>query len=243
MKSVRVVGRFPVFLRKIKPLMKTVHSQSQLRRFGLGITLGLAAITFVHAQTPAPAKPSGPPKVRVIVKENTVASSPGGTSTATPAPAGAAKSPQGQGGKQGGAQAAAQSALDAEKFTRTTKKTLTVELVNLTNASIDVTAKTTFLAKDEGGKHDVVEEKTVENKVTLQPGKSGVFTTEEIDFTHTAAHHAAPAKPGAGGAGGAAGGRGKLAPLMPASGHAYFGYKVQVFQGSDLVGTAANETH
>jgi hypothetical protein len=31
--------------------------------------------------------------------------------------------------------------------------------------------------------------------------------------------------------------------MIPASGHAYFGYKVEVFQGEDLVGSAVSETH
>jgi hypothetical protein len=31
--------------------------------------------------------------------------------------------------------------------------------------------------------------------------------------------------------------------MEPASGHAYFGYRVEVFQGNDLVGVEASETH
>lgn len=198
----------------------------------------LATIFTVRAETPAtpaPPKLSGPPKVRVLVRENNVASAVGGGSAATP-PAAGGGGAKGASPQPNAAQAAA-SVLDAERFTRTTKKTLTVTLVNLTTASMDVTAKTTFLAKDEAGKHEMVEEKTLEKNVTLQPGKPEEFTTEEVSFTHTTAHYA-PKKAGSGG-----GGRNAVSPMIPASGHAYFGYKVQVFQGQDLVGLAASETH
>jgi len=126
-------------------------------------------------------------------------------------------------------------ASEADKFTRTTKKSLDIALVNLTTASMDVNVKTTFLAKDEAGKHEVLPEKTVDNKVTLQPGAPQSFTTEEVSFTHTAAHRPVvkAAKPT---------GRGPVATVEPASGHAYFGYKVEVFQGNDLVGTALSDT-
>jgi hypothetical protein len=158
-------------------------------------------------------------------------------SAATPAP-GAPKG-GGKGQSPSPAQTAA-NALDAEKFTRTTKKTLTVTLVDLTGANMDVNVKTTFLARDEGGKHEVVDEKTVENKATLLPGKAQDFTTEEVSFTHTTAHHAPP-KRGNGGMGG--GGRNAISALLPASGHSYYGYRVEVFQGQDLVGMASNGMH
>jgi hypothetical protein len=169
-------------------------------------------------------------------------SAAGGTSTPTPAPAGGAAPAPGAGAPPAaGAALAAANAADADKYTRTTKKTLTVEVVNLTPASMDVTVKTSFLARDEAGKHEVLTEKTVENPVTVQPARSASFTTEEVSFTHTIAHRApAPPKAGAG--------TGKMAatapaPMIPTSGHAYFGYKVEVFQGPDLVGTTASETH
>ena len=92
--------------------------------------------------------------------------------------------------------------MDAEKFTRTTKKSLTIDVVNLTGAPMDVNVKTTFLAKDEApGKHEVLPEKTVENKLTLDPTKAGEFTTDEVSFTHTTAHRQVPQK-SAGGKGG-----------------------------------------
>ena len=207
---------------------------------GLGILFGLAAAPLLAAD--ATPHPAGPPKVRVMVKENNVMTKPGGTTAAaTPAPAAGAK-----GGQQKAAGAAqAESPLDAEKFTHTTKKTLTVDVVNLTAASMDVNVKTTFLAKDEAGKHEVLPEKTVDNRLTLEPSKSGEFTTEEVSFSHTAAHRESAARAGAGGAGGWRHGRwkGKIAPMVPASGHAYVGYKVEVFQGPDLVGSAVSETH
>lgn len=206
-------------------------------------SLGFGFVAFALLLSPvraeeAAAKMNGPAKVRVIVKENNPPVAAGATSAATPAAAGGAK-PAAGGAQQNQAQAAA-NAADAEKFTRTTKKSLSVALVNLTAAPMDVTAKTTFLAKDEAGKHEVVTEKTVENKVTLQPGKAGEFTTEEVSFTHTAAHRSSQ-KPGGGGSGG--GGKPVASPMLPASGHAYFGYKVDVFQGNDLVGTAVSSGH
>src|SRR5882724_11237180 len=146
--------------------MKTNPSQFHFRSVGLGILLGLVPVALIGAEaTPSPTRPSGPPKVRVLVKENSVATTAGATSgAATPAPAGAANRPQGQGGKQpGGAGAQAASALDAEKYTRTSKKTLTIDVVNLTTAGMEVTVKATLLGKDEAGKHEVLPEKTVEN--------------------------------------------------------------------------------
>ncbi|WP_131989777.1 hypothetical protein [Chthoniobacter flavus] len=204
------------------------------------MTLCLASVSALRAEapaTPAPPKLSGPPKVQVLVRENSVATAVGGSSAATPAPGGAKGGGKGQ--TPNPAQAAA-TALDAEKFTRTTKKTLTVTLVDVTGANMDVNVKTTFLGRDEAGKHEVVEEKTVENKVTLQPRKAQDFTTEEVSFTHTTAHHAA-IKKGSGGAG--AGGRNAVSSMIPASGHAYYGYRVEVFQGQDLVGMASSEMH
>ncbi|MDR3406573.1 MAG: hypothetical protein P4L99_29075 [Chthoniobacter sp.] len=224
--------------------MKTDPLQSRLLSIGLGVLLCMAAISPARAE--APAKPPGPPKVRVIVKENMVASKPGGTSAATPAAAATPARAQGAGGAAQAANAAnaANAAADAEKYTRTTRKSFTIELVNLTTANMDVNVKTTFLGKDEVGKRDVVTEKTVENQLTLEPGKGGQFTTEEVGFTHTTAHRAEQKAGGAGGgAGGGGGGKAKIAPMIPASGHAYYGYKVEVFQGPDLVGTAVSDTH
>jgi hypothetical protein len=224
--------------------MKTKH---HLRSVGWGILLCLVPVTLVAVEsTPAPlSRPTGPLKVRVLVRDNNLATTAGGTNASALAPVAA-----GPGAKQAAPPAPpaaqAMSAMDAEKYTRTTKKSLTIDVVNLTNAGMDVTVKTTFMAKDESGKHEVVPEKTVENKVTVLPGKSGQFTTEEVNFTHTTAHREAQ-KPGGGGGGGGKGGTGgkgaPLAQMIPASGHAYFGYKVEVFQGNDLVGMAASETH
>jgi hypothetical protein len=99
------------------------------------------------------------------------------------------------------------------------------------------------LGKDEAGKHEVLTEKTLENKLTLMPNRPESFTTEEVIFTHTAAHRG-PAPKAGGGAGGNGNKRGgPIAPMEPASGHAYFGYRVEVFQGNDLVGVEASETH
>src|SRR5207253_2885649 len=127
----------------------------------------------------------------------------GSGAAATPAAAGAAKAPPAPGGqKQPPGAAQATSVADAEKYTHTTKKTLTISVVNLTGASMAVNVKATFMAKDEAGKHEVVPEKTVENKLTLEPTKAGEFTTEEVPFSHTTAHRQAmQQKPGGGGGG------------------------------------------
>jgi hypothetical protein len=202
--------------------------------------LGFAALSVAHAEapaTPAPPKLTAVPKVRVFVRENSVATSVGSTATPTP------PTVAGKGAKTAQVNAAQQAIneLDAEKFTRTSKKTLTVTLANLADAPMNVTIKSTFLGKDEGGKHDVVEEKTLEKSMTLQPGRPDEFTTEEVSFAHTAAHHAPVKKAGGGGAG--AGMTRGVSPMVPASGHAYFGYRVEVFQGQELVGLAVSETH
>ena len=218
--------------------MKTHTSQFHLRAAGCGILFCLAAAPLIGAD--ATPKPAGPPKVRVMVKENNVATTTGGGSgAATTAPAAAAK--PAPGAKQAPAAAAsAPSTDDAEKYTHTTKKSLTIAVVNLTGASMDVNVKTTFMAKDEAGKHEVIPETTVENKLTLEPTKAGEFTTEEVPFAHTSAHRQAMPKPAAGAK---PYGKAPPAPMIPASGHAYFGYKVEVFQGNDLVGSAASENH
>lgn len=231
--------------------MKTITApQFHLRSIGFGILLCLAPASLVAADaTPAP-RLSGPPKVRVMVRENNIATTAGGTTAAaTPAPGGAPNRPQGPGGQQqpqpppGAAQ---NSALDAERYTHTNKKSLTIDVVNLTKDGMEVTVKATFLAKDEAGKHEVLPEKTVENKLTLQPGRPGEFTTEEVSFSHTTAHYP-PMQPGSGGGGGGRGGGrggsggGRPLQMVPASGHAYFGYKVEVFQGNDLVGSAMSQ--
>ena len=119
-------------------------------------------------------------------------------------------------------------ATGPDPYTHTANKNLTVMVGNTTTESLDVTVKVTFLGKDEAGKHEIVTEKTVENKLTLAPSKSETFTTEDVSFTHTSAHRVAP-KGGA---------KGAKPENIPASGHAYAGYKVEVFQGSDLVGSA-----
>ena len=221
--------------------MKIHTSQFHLRAAGCGILFCLAAAPLMAVD--ATPHPAGPLKVRVMVKENNVASAVGGgTGATTPAAAGAAKAPAGKPAPAAAAQAPSE--LDAEKYTRTTKKSLTVDLVNLTGASMDVNVKTTFLAKDEApGKHDVIPEKTVENKLTLDPTRAGEFTTEEVPFTHTTAHRQVMQKPGGAGGKGAASGKGAIAPMIPTSGHAYFGYKVEVFQGNDLVGSAVSDNH
>ncbi len=220
--------------------MKTHIPQFHFHATGFGILFCLAAAPLVAAD--ATPHPAGPPKVRVMVKENNVATTTGGGSGAAATPP-AAAAPKGPGGQQVPAGAAqTPTAADAEKYTRSTKKSLTIDIVNLTGASMDVNVKTTFMAKDESGKHEVVPEKTVENKLTVEPTRAGEFTTEAVDFTHTSAHREAMPKPGGGG-GGKGGGKSPPAPMIPASGHAYFGYKVEVFQGNDLVGSTASENH
>jgi len=82
----------------------------------------------------------------------------------------------------------------------------------------------------------------LENKVTLLPNRPESFTTEEVPFTHMTAHRGPAPKTGTG-AGGTAKRGGPIAPMEPACGHAYFGYRVEVFQGNDLVGVEASEIH
>ncbi len=181
-----------------------------------------------RGEPPAAPTLTGTAKVRVLVQDNNVATTAGGSSLggakATPKPG----EPPVASIKGGGES-------DADKYTRTTKKTLTIAVVNTTGDSIDVNVKATFLAKDEGGKHDTVPEKTVENRLTLQPNKPQQYTTEEVSFTHTAAHRPIGKVP--------ARGRAPIMPMEPASGHAYFGYRVEVYQGNDLVGLAVSDNH
>ena len=189
-----------------------------------------------QAATPSAKPPAGPAKVRVIVQENNISATGGGglgtaaaSPKASPAPGNAPVATRSQ-------QSAKDAATD-DKYTHTSKKTLTVGVVNLTNAPMDVNVKSNFLGKDEGGKHEVVTEKTLEKTLTLQPGKPEQFTTEEVVFMHMTSHYP-PQKAGAG--------KGKGGPpvkMEPASGHSYFGYKVEVFQGNDLVGTAVSANH
>jgi hypothetical protein len=191
----------------------------------------LAVTGFGLAQ--AQAEPAS--KVRVMVSENNISSTPGsgtlgsGAGAATPPVAG---KPAGQPGKSGAATPAASASFtaDMQAYTHTTKKSLTIQVVNVTNDPIDVTVKATFLGKDEVGKHEVAPESTLEKKLTIQPGKPESYTTEEVSFTHTTAHRGAAPK-------------GKPAAMEPASGHSYFGYKVEVLQGSDVVGSAVSANH
>ena len=124
-----------------------------------------------------------------------------------------------------------------KSFTHTTNKSFKITVVNLTAASMEVNVKTEVLGKDETGKHETVIEKTLENKLTLLPGTPNTFTTDEVPFTHTTAHRGTPPTK----TGNAK--RAPIAPMEPASGHSYFGYKVEVFQGNDLVGSTASENH
>lgn len=112
-------------------------------------------------------------------------------------------------------------------YTHTAKKTLFIALVNLTPQTMEITVKTTFLAKDEVG-HDIEVAKTVETKNTVMPGKPLEFATEEVSFQHMSAHKPKGPPP---------------VKTIPASGQTYFGYKVEVFQGADLVGGTASATH
>ena len=181
--------------------MKTLTSQFHVRAVGCGIFFCLAAAPLIGAD--ATPKPAGPPKVRVMVKENNIASTAGAGPGATATPAAKPAAKPAQGGKQAPPAAAqATSTEDAEKYTHTTKKSLTIAVVNLTGASMDVNVRTTFMAKDEAGKHEIIPEKTVENKLTLDPARPGEFTTEEVSFAHTTAHRQAPQKAAGGKAGG-----------------------------------------
>ena len=118
-------------------------------------------------------------------------------------------------------------------YSHTNNKSLSISLVNTARQDLKLNVKITFLAQDQGGNHEIVAEKTVESGRTIAAGKSDVFTTDEVSFTHTSAHREAP-KTGAGGGGPAPG-------LTPASGHIYAGYKVEVFRGSEIVGTASSD--
>ena len=224
--------------------MKTVHPQLLFASLSLGAVFCLAALPAVHGEAAAGGAPTptpGPPKVRVMVRDNNIATTLGGLTAANaPAPVAAGPAKPGPSPAKGAAVAVKESVADLDKWTHTTKKSLTIDMVNMTNQPVDVNVKSTFLAKDEGpGKHEVMPEKTVENKVTLVPGKPAQFTTDEVDFIHTAYHYPPPPK-GSGG-----GGKGKAAIVLPvpASGHAYFGYKVEVFQGNELIGFAQSENH
>jgi hypothetical protein len=221
--------------------MKTVHPQLPFASLCLGAVFCLAALPAVHGEPAAggsPTPPPGPPKVRVMVRDNNIATTMGGL-TAANAPAPVAAGPAKPGASPAkGAAAVKESVADLDKWTHTTKKSLTIDMVNMTNQPIDVNVKSTFLAKDETGKHEVMPEKTVENKVTLAPGKPAEFTTDEVDFTHTSMHRAPAPK-----SSGAISKNPKPVPMEPASGHAYFGYKVEVFQGNDLIGSAVSDNH
>jgi len=216
--------------------MQTVFSQLHIPSFCLAALFCLVSLPSARGQASAPTAastpPPGPPKVRLIVKENNLMGTAGGLggTTATPKPAA-------QPGNAPVATLPKGAAEEADKYTHTTKKSLEIAVVNLTNASIDVNVKATFLARDEApGKHEIVPEKTVEKQLTLLPGKPQTYTTEEVGFTHTMSHRP-PAKPGTG--------KGRVPPTTPepASGHSYTGYKVEVFQGNDLVGSAMSDTH
>jgi hypothetical protein len=225
--------------------MKTVHPQLPFASLCLGAVLCLATLPAVHGEATPGASPTprpGPAKVRVMARDNNLATTMGGlTSANAPAPVAAGPAKPGPSPAKGAAVAVKESVADLDKWTHTTKKSLTVEMVNLTTQSLEVNVKSTFLAKDEAGKHEVMPEKTVENKVTLEPGKPAQFTTDEVDFIHTAFHY--PPAPKNSGGGGGKGGKGPVVLPVPASGHAYFGYKIEVFQGNDLVGWAVSENH
>ncbi len=231
--------------------MKTVLPQLPFASLCLGAVFCLAALPTVHGEAAAaaaggsPTPVPGPPKVRVMVRDNNLATTMGGLTAANAtAPAPVAVGPAKPGASPAKGTTAPvvvkESTADLDKWTRTTKKSLTVDMVNMTNQPIDVNVKSTFLAKDESGKHEVMPEKTVENKVTLQPGKPAQITTDEVDFVHTAYHLPLPPKSSGGAKGG---GKGTVVVPVPASGHAYFGYKVEVFLGNDLIGSAVSDNH
>ena len=195
--------------------------------------LASSLLSPAQLSTPAPLpRAAGPSKVRVLVTENM------GEST-VPKPSGAAEPGAPTAAPVAGKSApkaggyAAKGAKEAI-YTHSTTKSLNVRVANLTPQPLDVTVKTTFLAKDEGDKNKIVTEKSVENKLTVVPGKSEEFKTEDVTFTHTTAHR----QPMAGG--GSLNGRGKIMPMEPASGHNYSGYKVEVYEGAVLVGSAAS---
>jgi hypothetical protein len=100
---------------------------------------------------------------------------------------------------------------------------------------MDLRVKTTFLGREEAGAHDVRAVKSTETKLTVVPGRTEEFDTAEVGFEHTSPHRS-PAKA-------KVGGRPAAAPMTPASGLDYFGYKVEAFQGNDLVGSAESENH
>lgn len=160
-------------------------------------------------------------KVRVMVKEN---------QTHGPAPAKEEKPEKGAKNNTG-VKTATPPRNDPkgkeEMYTHSSNHSLTITLVNTTKESLDLTVKTTFIVRDEGGKHEVGPDKPIEKKVTLEPGKSEEFTTDEVTYSHTSAHRIAPA------------GKGAKATNVPASGKQYVGYKVEVYSGNDLVGSDA----
>lgn len=162
-------------------------------------------------------------KVRVMVKEN---------QTHGTAPAKEEKEKPEKGAKNNtGVKTATPPKNDPkgkeDMYTHSTNHSLTIAVVNTTRESLELTIKATFLGKDEGGKHEVGPDKTLEKKVTLEPGKSEEYTSEEVTFTHTSAHRTAPA------------GKGGKPTNVPASGKQYVGYKVEVYSGNDLVGSDA----
>ena len=184
-----------------------------------GIAWALACAT---ALTLAPATSQAANKVRVMVKENQVkASAP--TKDEKP------DKPKAN-NNNNGVKPAQPPKTDTKKedaYTHTSGHTLTITVVNTTQESLDLTIKATFMAKDEGGKHEVGPDKTLEKKITLEPGKSEEYTTDEQVFSHTAAHRTAPKA------------KGEKPLNVAASGKQYVGYKVEVFSGNDLVGSDA----
>lgn len=122
-----------------------------------------------------------------------------------------------------------------DMYTHSSSKALTVSVSNGTKEDLgELSVKVAFLAKAEP-KHDVVTAKDHEQKVTLAAGKAEKFTTPEVTFAHTSAHRP-PAVKGAK--------PGTKAPAMePASGQSFSGWKVEVFQGSTLVGSATGQSN
>jgi hypothetical protein len=195
----------------------------------------LLALSLVgRAQVSHAVGPVGPAKVRILVTENTgdtTAGKPGATpepGAPAAAPVAGKTPPKAYGTGKGAAAVAASEAM----YTHSVTKSLSIRVSNLTTQPLDITLKTTFLAKDEGNKHEVVTEKAVENKVTIVPGQSQELKTEDVTYTHTAAHRPRSAT------GGSLRGRAPIIPMQPASGHTYSGYKVEAYAGAEMVGSA-----
>jgi hypothetical protein len=186
----------------------------------LGVIVALAAF---HSTL------SAADKVRIFVEAVQGKTAPGEKSATTP------KAPADKGRKE-----TTPKATGFDPYTHTTSKALTVSLANMTQEPLEaLSVKCTFLARAEP-KHEIVTEKQVEQKVTLAPGKSDKFTTEEVSYSHTTAHRPAPQKGGAAGQAGKTSGA-KAPAMEPASGHSYAGWKVEVYQGNDLIGTASGQ--